>query len=238
MAREKLIHDGLQSCPYLPDRLARMPMYRQLDRLGPPEADARFARSERRVGSSLYRPQCPSCQACMGIRVPVEGFQPSKSQRRVLRRWQQVGGAVEGASPSWSPEKLALFNRHKVERGLSQNEQAFSPVGYVSWLIQTCTDTVELQYRVGSRLVGVSILDLGARSASSVYFYFDPDPALSHLSLGTLSALHEIDLCARTGRTHYYLGLYVEGNDHMRYKTSFRPYELLQGEVWTRHPQR
>ena len=68
---QKLVYDGAQRCPYLPDRVARMPLYRQLRRLTLVEADARFANSERRVGACLYRTACATCSECQGLRVPV-----------------------------------------------------------------------------------------------------------------------------------------------------------------------
>lgn len=234
MSREKLVYDGLQDCPYLDGRVARMPLYRQLERLSPEETDRRFANAERRVGHSLYRTQCPACDACKGIRIPVDDFRPSKSQRRVRRRWEGLPLRVEAGPPTWSPEKLALFNTHRRERGLASGKDDSSALGYVSWLVQSSVETVELRYSLGDRLVGVSILDLGATSMSSVYFYFDPAPDLARLAPGVFSVLHEVDLCRRVGKRWYYLGLYIEESPHMRYKASYRPYELeLDGE-WVR----
>lgn len=234
MTKEKLVYDGLQDCPYLPGRVARLPLYRQLDRLTPAETDRRFARAERRVGTSLYRTRCPSCEACKGIRVPVRDFHPSRSQRRVIRRWTGRG-RVETGPPTWSDEKLVLFNLHKRERGLaSHDDRSMSALGYVGWLVQSCFETLEMRYYLGDRLVGVGIVDLGERAASSVYFFFDPDPEVARLSPGVFSVLHEIAFCRRTGRDHHYLGLYIRDCDHMNYKARFRPYELLIDGEWTR----
>ena len=44
----------------------------------------------RRSGNNLYRPQCPACHACQAIRLPVAAFSPSRSQRRVLQRNQDL----------------------------------------------------------------------------------------------------------------------------------------------------
>lgn len=226
---QKLVYDGLQSCPYLPGQVARMPLYRQLRHLTLDESDRRFANSERRVGTCLYRTACPTCHACEGLRVPVATFRPSKSQRRVRARWEGHG-RVEIGPPAFDDAHLALFNKHKQQRGLTDDDEGMDAVGYVGWLVSSCMLTVEMRYFYDDVLVGVGVLDLGRRSASSVYFYFDPDRA--DLSPGVYSALEEIDFCRRTGREHLYLGLYVADCRHLVYKAQYRPHERLVDGDW------
>jgi len=228
---EKLVYDGLQSCPYLEGRVARMPLYRQLRPLTLDQADARFANAERRVGSCLYRTSCPTCTACEGLRIPIESFKPSKSQRRVRNRWAERG-RVEVGPVSFSPEKLALFNRHKQERGLSEEAERMDAAGYVGWLVHSCMLTVEMTYWYDDELVGVGIVDLGRDALSSVYFYFDPDR--SKLSPGVYSALQEIELGRRTGRSYVYLGLYVEDCRRLSYKADYHTHERLVDGAWRR----
>ncbi len=231
---EKLVYDGLQRCPYLPGQIARLPLYRQLRRLSLDEADARFANAERRVGTCLYRTACPTCSACRGLRIPVADFRPSRSQRRVLRRWGD-DWRVDVGRATWDPVKLALFNRHKAERGLTaEDDEEMTPLGYTSWLVHSCFHTIEMRYHHRGRLVGVGVVDLGRRSASSVYFYFDPDPEVARLSPGVFSVLQEIALCRRTGRDHLYLGLHVADCRHLAYKASYLPHERLQDGDWRR----
>ena len=71
-------------------------------------------------------------------------------------------------------------------------------------------------------------------SASSVYFYFDPDPEVSALSPGVFSVMQEIELCRQTGREHLYLGLYVGECRHLSYKANYHPYEMLRDGDWRR----
>jgi arginine-tRNA-protein transferase len=166
--------------------------------------------------------------------VPVEEFTASRSQRRVLKRWREHG-RIDIGPVTFSPEKLAMFNAHKRERGLTSDEDGeMSALGYISWLVHSCMLTVEMRYFYDDELVGVGVVDLGRESASSVYFYFDPSPRFSKLSPGVFSALQEIDLCRRTGRRWLYLGLYVEDCRHLSYKADYRPHERLVDGDWRR----
>jgi arginine-tRNA-protein transferase len=229
---QTLLYDGLQSCPYLPGRVARLPLYRQDRRLNLDETDARFATAERRVGAALYHTACPTCRACEGLRIDVGQFAPSKGQRRVLAKWER-DTRVEIGTPTVTDAKLDLYNRHKQARGLSDPDDiAMTPLGYSAWLVSSCFLTVEMRYWWRDRLVGVGIVDLGRTAASSVYFYFDPDPEVARLSPGVFSVLREIALCRATGRQHLYLGLYVEDCRHLTYKAEYRPHERLRDGDW------
>lgn len=231
---ESLVYDGLQKCPYLPGRVARLPLYRQHRRLTLDETDGRFSSSERRVGGALYRTACPTCRACQGLRIVVDEFTPSRSQRRVAARWAERG-RVEIGAPTVDAEKIALYNRHKQERDLAEpDDEAMTPLGYESWLVQSCFLTIEMRYYLDDRLAGVGIVDLGRTAASSVYFYFDPTPEIGRLSPGVFSALQEIELCRRTGREHLYLGLYVADSRHLAYKADYRPHERNFDGDWRR----
>lgn len=232
MARERIVHDEQEPCPYLPGRTARMPLRWQFDPLSPEEVDRSLDRGDRRVGQMLYQTSCPECHACEPLRIPVSEFRPTDSQRRVMRKNKDVRVMI--GPPSVSDEKLALFNRHKLERGLARREQAMTKDGYAAWFLRTCSRTVEMQYLVGERLVGVGIVDLGGRSLSSVYFYFDPDEGKR--SLGTFSVLAELAWWRRQKGRYHYLGLYVEDCRHLVYKARFFPHERRVEGVWTRFP--
>ncbi len=228
--REQLVHDELEPCPYLDGQVARLPLRWQFDDLAPAEVDASLAAGDRRVGRMLYRTRCPDCSACQPLRIPVDEFSPSRSQRRVLRRNRDV--RIELGVARYSDEKLALYNRHKVERGLARRENPLTRRGYEGWFLRSCVQTREMRYYVGERLIGVGILDLGARDSSSVYFYFDPDE--SARSLGTLSTLVEIDWLRQAGGRYHYMGLYVGDCRHLSYKAAYHPHERLIDGRWTR----
>ncbi len=211
-----------------------MPLRRQLERISLAGTDVCFERGDRRVGRCLYHTACPTCQACLPIRVLVPEFRPTKSQRRVLSRWADEG-RVEMGPASCSDEKLELYNRHKFERGLAQDDaEEMTEDAYNGWLVESCFETQEMRYYLSDRLVGVGIVDLGATAISSVYFYFDPSPEVAKYSPGVYSVLREIEFCRQTGREHLYLGLYVKDCSHLAYKADYGPHEIWFDGDWRR----
>lgn len=225
----RLVWDQLEECPYLPDRTARLPLRLPMGVFTPEGFDRVLAGGERRSGRMVYRTECPGCTACQSLRVPVDRFVPTDSQRRVWRRNEGVL-KVEVGPPRLTREHLDLYNRHKLERGLARRDEPLTADGYRSWLVHTCVETLEVRYRLEDRLVGVSILDFGRRAASSVYHYFDPDE--SRRSIGVYSVLREIELCRRAGQSWYYLGYYVGDCRHLAYKASYWPHQRRVDGRW------
>jgi arginine-tRNA-protein transferase len=167
--------------------------------------------------------------------VLVDDFKPTRSQRRVLKRWGE-NYRIEYGPPVCSGETLRLFNKHKDERNLrEEGSTSMTEDGYAGWLMNSCFHTMEMRYFFKDRLVGVGILDLGEVAVSSVYFFFDPDSELSKLSPGVFSALQEIEFCRATGRKYLYLGLYVRKCSELSYKRNYYPHERVEQGTWTRH---
>ena len=225
-----LVHDAPEPCPYLPGQTARMPLHLPVKPIDPQAFDKLLELGTRRSGPLLYRTECESCQACEPIRVDVNCFAPSRTQRRALKRNE---GEIEVrlVRPMLTARHLELYNRHKLERNLSRSGELTDAQGYRAHLLQTCADTREVQYWLGEELVAVSILDFGEESVSGVYHYFDPDH--EDRSLGVYSKLQEIALTRREGRRWFYLGLYVEGCGSLSYKAMYRPHQRRIHGVWT-----
>lgn len=223
-----VVSDTVEPCPYIPGQSSRLPLRMPLERLSPEAFDDLLAQGDRRFGPFLYRTECPACDACEPIRVPVARFRASRSQRRSLRKNPDV--TVTLAEPAATPRHVEIYNRHQMERGLARTPEPTTLAEYRLHLVQSCVTTREVRYEVGGELVAFSILDLGARSASSVYHAFDPDE--SSRSLGVFSVLREIELCRELGLEWYYLGLYVGACRHLAYKATYFPHERRVHGVW------
>jgi len=224
----RLPRTSLYPCAYLPGRQARQMAFRA----DPFDADVYHAlmdRGFRRSGDVFYAMDCPGCQCCVPIRVPVAEFVPSRSQRRAWRRNQDVELRVH--PPSLTEEKWELYRRYV------QHQHATEPTdeslqSLADTLYKEVVGTVEATYHIGNRLVAVTILDICSASVSSVYHFFEPADAAR--SLGVYSVLAEIDWAHRHGIPHYYLGFWIEGAPTMHYKANYRPHELLRNGSWQR----
>lgn len=218
----------LVPCPYFQGRPARFEEFWWHDAPNPmPGAtyqalmDHRF----RRAGQVFYRPVCPTCQACTPIRVEVNGFQPSRSQKRALKRNRDV--RVKWGPPEPTAEKLDLYRRYVRHRHLGGADMDSE---IVSFLYTESTNTMEACYWADGRLIGVGICDVTPQAISTVYFYFDPDEAAR--SLGVFSALEEIDFARRNALPFYYLGYWIEGCRKMDYKAAIGSHQLLLNGQW------
>jgi arginine-tRNA-protein transferase len=207
-------------CPYLSNRRSRSEAY-YFDTIKGAQYEWLMARGYRRSGRVVYRPRCRGCDECKQIRIPVERFEPSKSMRRIRRRNADV--VVACASPEPTDEKYDLFTsylNHQHDEAMPRGRDAFLDFLYLSPL-----ESVEFVYRLGNRIVGVSLADCCPGGLSSVYCYFDP--GFAERSLGTFSVLWEVEHCREQGLAFYYMGYYVADCPAMAYKIRFRPSEVL-----------
>jgi arginine-tRNA-protein transferase len=225
-----------QACPYLPNQVATLRfldgwlaagIYREL-----------LDKGYRRSGTYFYRPNCPQCRACRILRVPVARFEMSKEQRRIWRR-NSACLHVRLAQPSFSWEKVHLYSDYLAH----QHHATVSDVPereYKRFLVETCLGghTIEVQYLLNERLVGVGIVDCVGDALSSVYFYYAREAR--SLRLGTFSALWEIDLARSWGLQYYYLGYYIADCRAMSYKIRFKPCETkdIGDSKWTCHTRK
>ena len=216
-------------CAYLAGREAQFD-YRVIYDLTAEQYDHLLARGWRRHGLHVFRPVCESCSECQSLRVPVQRFTISKSQRRTMRRNANLTVSVR--SPSISSEHINVFNRYHADMAKRRNWRLHStdPEDYYeSFLCGRYEFEREFLYFDGDKLVGVGIVDIIERSASSIYFFHDPD--YRDNALGVYSMVTELLYLKQLGVQNHYLGYWIEPCPSMAYKNRYRPHEILSEYV-------
>ena len=217
------------ACSYLPDETASLE-YRYLLDIAPAEFEAMLWRGWRRQGACFFRPRCPRCVKCRSLRVDVAAFAPNKSQRRCLKKNEDVRLVVR--KPRITKEHLAVFNAYHADmhdrRGWARESSTAEEYSR-TFLAGHFSFAAEFLYLRGRELIGVGLVDLTPTAMSSIYFYHHPDwrPA----GPGTFSALKEIEYARQSGRRWIYLGYWIPENASMRYKSNFEPHEILDRYV-------
>ncbi len=226
-----LIHDELEKCPYLPERVARMPLHVPTSEVNAVDTDQRLAAGQRRTGDFVYQTKCPNCNACQSIRIPVDEFVMDRTMRRTKRRNDQLL-EMDVGRVQCDQERAQLFNLHRKTRGLGQSSNQIDPDDYQWAFGRTCFDTFEIAYRLNGELVCLAIVDQGDQAISAVYTFYDP--LQPKLSLGTYSILKQIEFCQHNNKRYLYLGFFIGECKHMTYKARFLPHERLINGDWHR----
>lgn len=206
-----------------------MPLRIARSGVSPSQLDALLACGYRRSGNFFYRTQCPRCNACEPLRIAVETFQPSRSQRRAKVKGD-AALRCELQSPTIDARRIELFDLHRHSRNLSHSSTSVGYEGYHGFLLSAQCDVGELSLWDEQRLVGVAILDIGATSLSAVYCFFDPE--YSALSPGTYAIMKQVELAQCSRKQWLYLGMYVAKNRHLNYKSRFGPNQRWVNEQW------
>ena len=168
------------ACNYLPGRTATTRAFRA-ERMSPGIYHKFMDAGFRRSGTIVYQPVCQACSACVPIRVPVDRFVPSKSQRRSVKRNADL--VVTQGAPELTEEKFDLYRRYVTGWHGKDGSEADDREQLEEFLYHSPVRTIEFCYRTPEKkLIGVGICDVCDQSLSSVYFYFDPEQ--SHRSLG------------------------------------------------------
>lgn len=218
-----------QPCPYLEGRIERRVVTelagRQANRLHDQLSLSGFRRSH----GIAYVPACPDCNACLPVRIRVDGFTPSRSQRRVLAQNKDLTATL--LPPVASDEQYALFSRYLSSRHADGDMANMDVTDYQSLVEDTPIDSVLIEFRdADETLVAVCLCDPLGDGFSAVYSFFEP--TLDKRSLGTFMVLWLAGYAKLESKPYVYLGYWIEGSPKMAYKKRFQPLEVLQAGQW------
>jgi arginine-tRNA-protein transferase len=216
------------ACGYWPNRIARDLVLDPADPMLPALYGPALAMGFRRSGHHVYRPNCVGCQACTPVRIPVDRFVPSRSQRRCLARNADLEISTQTAQRT--AEAFALYRNYVGTRHAGGGMDDPSHQDFDAFLACGWSPTAFLEMRLGRELLAIAVTDLLPGSLSAVYTFFSPEHAAR--SLGTFAILAQIEHARREGLEFLYLGFWLDGHPKMQYKQSFSPLEVLVGREW------
>ena len=215
-------------CSYLSD-LKQTSYYKIIENCTTIECQELIERGFRRFGKMYFRPICATCSECQSIKIDVDNFEFSKSQRRVLKKASHIKSYMQ--RPNLSQEHLNLFDKYhtymKETKGWEHN--GVDATNYHSSFVDGFNEFgYEILYYDEGKLIGVDLVDVLVDGISSIYFYYDPE--YIKYSLGKLSLYNQILYAKKANIKWIYLGYYVEGCPSLSYKSHYKPYLTLNGK--------
>lgn len=215
-------------CSYLAGRQARSQVAIPAEAIDAQVYSRLVALGFRRSGHFTYRPYCDDCQACVPVRIPVELFEPSRSQRRA---WRKHAGLSTHILPlGYVEEHYQLYCRYQKARhdggGMSEDD----PLQYAEFILKSRVESWLVEFREAGQLRMVSLIDRLEDGLSAVYTFFDPD--LKGAAFGVYNILWQIELARQTGLQYVYLGYWIGQSPKMSYKAHYRPLERLENGRW------
>ncbi|WP_420395660.1 arginyltransferase [Nioella sp.] len=220
-----------QTCPYLEGKRERKLFTALQGDHAEKLNDSLSKQGFRRSQNVLYRPSCSDCSACLSARIRVADFVPTKSQRRALRRNQNL--VREARSPWATEEQYALFRDYLDSRHADGGMADMDVFEFAAMIEETPVRSRVIEYRdtdAENALTAVCLTDVLDDGLSMVYSFFRPDQASR--SLGSYVILDHIQIARDAGLPYVYLGYWVPGSAKMGYKAKFSALEVYLGGSW------
>jgi arginine-tRNA-protein transferase len=231
-----------QPCPYLPGRLERKLFTHLTHEKSPVLVDNLLRGGFRRSQNIAYMPYCEGCQGCVSVRVLVDGFEPTRSMRRVLDTNRDLAAQRRQATPT--SEQYALFRAYIDTRHADGGMADMSVLDYAMMVEDSIIDTFMTEYRLADPadpgrpgpvarqpLLAAALCDRLSDGISMVYSFYDPEAVKR--GLGTYMILDHIAHAKALGLPYLYLGYWIGGSPKMGYKSRFQPQERLTSGGWT-----
>jgi leucyl-tRNA---protein transferase len=226
-------------CGYLPNKMAQSLIAAPHHLVDTNVYNGLIEQGFRRSGKFAYRPHCENCKACIAIRVILDEFTPSRSQKRAYK--QHANLTVRVLPLGYQQQHFELYTSYQklrhADEDLSQQAEAHRTAEiqteadqYRQFLCKSNVESLMVEFSdAGGAVKIVSVIDVVNDGISAVYTFYDALEARA--SFGTYSIMWLAEWAKMLGLPYLYLGYWIEASPKMAYKQQFKPQQkLIEGE--------
>lgn len=235
-------------CGYLPNKLAQSLIAAPHHLVDTNIYSGLIQQGFRRSGKFAYRPYCENCKACIAIRLILDNFAPSRSQKRAYKQHANLTARI--LPLGYQQQHFELYTSYQALRHadeeLSQQAEAHRTAEiqteadqYRQFLCKSNVESLMIEFSDADGAVKiVSVIDVVSDGISAVYTFYDAVVASASFgantkraSYGTYSIMWLAEWTKMLGLPFLYLGYWIEASPKMAYKQQFKPQQkLIEGE--------
>ncbi len=182
----------------------------------------------RRSADFVYRPHCADCKACIPVRVHAPLFKPSRSQKRIWNRNQDL--SICPTRPEFKQAHFLLYKKYLDSRHPEGEMSDHSEEQYFNFVNSSWCPSILYEIHLKDKLLAVAIADQINSGLSAFYTFFDPEE--EKRSLGVFSVLAQIEAVKTLNMAYLYLGYWIKECQKMSYKANYQPLEYFIDNHW------
>ncbi len=187
----------------------------------------------RRSGKFAYRPHCEHCNQCVPVRIILDQFTPTRSQKRAYKQHNDLTAKLlplEYHQKHFTLYQQYQSNRHPSESELSKTTRNEEKEQYQQFLCQSNVESLMVEFSdEQGKIIIVSVIDIVEDGVSAVYTFYDTEQKASY---GTYAIMWLIDWTKDLGLPYLYLGYWIAESQKMAYKENFQAQEKLINGEW------
>jgi leucyl-tRNA---protein transferase len=221
-------------CGYLPNKLAQSLIATPHYLINTDIYSGLIQQGFRRSGKFAYRPHCEHCNACIAIRVILDKFTPTRSQKRAFK--QHADLSVRIMPLAYKQSHFELYASYQALRhaddALSNAAEAQDDAEqYRQFLCQSNVESLMIEFSNAQNQVKiVSVVDIVNDGVSAVYTFYDA--SMPKASYGTYSIMWQAAWTKSLGLPYLYLGYWIQDSQKMAYKQQFKSQQKLIDGEW------
>lgn len=184
----------------------------------------------RRSGNYVYTPHCKKCHECIPVRLNVQEFTLSRSQKRCKNKNKQL--IVKAKDSVYDEVQYQLYSDYVRLRHPGGGMDEPSDEKYLDFLTSQWSNTVFFEFQEAGKVIGVAATDIVMNGLSAVYTFFDSSPDYQKRSVGVYSIIWQAEEARRRGMKWLYLGYWINACNKMNYKDKYQPLEYFYNHRW------
>ena len=226
------------ACGYLPGQRAQSLIATPQHLIDSRVYSALIQQGFRRSGKFAYRPHCENCNACTPVRLLVDDFMPSRTQRRSFKQHQNLSVSI--LPLAFHQEHLELYTSYQSARHNEKindeksngdiTEEKDKVSQYREFLVESNVETLLIEFKLDNQLKMVSVVDVLSDGISAVYTFYETSDL--HTSYGTFNIMWLNEWTLNLRLPYLYLGYWIKDSQKMAYKQNFKPQQALIDGEW------